>query len=233
MGRSLSLLATRSFARCDDSGRGLVPAARVAQSVLAALVMSASFQLSHLFPPHISSRADTYLAADETAGLLDEDTFEMEDTQVIHESDEKYGKLDTSRSPDLVAEATDDVGAPSSEVTKKRQSLSDIFTIVCAGFALISDGYQNNLMTMTNVVLKTEYKAQYTSRWSTQVSNALLVGEIIGQITIGLTCDYLGRKFAIVTTTLMIVIGGILATASSGATIYGMFWCVARDKKPK
>jgi MFS family permease len=39
-----------------------------------------------------------------------------------------------------------------------------------------------------------------------------------------LTCDYLGRKTAIVFTTLMIVIGGILATASHGVTINGMFW---------
>lgn len=39
-----------------------------------------------------------------------------------------------------------------------------------------------------------------------------------------LTCDYLGRKMAIVFTTLMIVIGGILATASHGVTIDGMFW---------
>jgi hypothetical protein len=31
-------------------------------------------------------------------------------------------------------------------VSKKKQSVSDIFTIICAGFALISDGYQNNLM---------------------------------------------------------------------------------------
>ena len=94
----------------------------------------------------------------------------------------------------------------------------------CSGFALISDGYQNNLMTMTNVVLKKEYKKQYTSAVSTRVSNALLVGEIIGQIVIGLTCDYLGRKVAIVTTTAMIVVGGILATASHGVTINGMFW---------
>ena len=94
----------------------------------------------------------------------------------------------------------------------------------CAGFALISDGYQNNLMTMTNVVLKKEYAKQYTSAVSTRVSNALLVGEIIGQLVIGLTCDYLGRKVAIVTTTAMIVIGGILATASHGVTINGMFW---------
>jgi MFS family permease len=80
------------------------------------------------------------------------------------------------------------------------------------------------LRTMTNVLLKKEYPLQYTSAVSTQVSNALLVGEIIGQITIGLVCDYLGRKVAIVTTTLMIVIGGILATASNGVTILGMFW---------
>lgn len=77
---------------------------------------------------------------------------------------------------------------------------------------------------MTNVVLKQEYKKQYTSYYSTGVSNALLVGEIIGQITIGLTCDYLGRKTAIILTTMMIVVGGILATASSGHTIEGMFW---------
>ena len=117
-----------------------------------------------------------------------------------------------------------DPAAPSKDVSSKRQSLSDLFTIFCAGFALISDGYQNNLMTMTNVVLKKEYAKQYTSAVSTRVSNALLVGEIIGQIVIGLTCDYLGRKMAIVTTTAMIVVGGILATASHGVTINGMFW---------
>lgn len=72
--------------------------------------------------------------------------------------------------------------------------------------------------------MQQEYPKEYTSTVSTRVSNALLVGEIIGQITIGLVCDYLGRKVAIVTTTLMIVIGGILATASHGVTINGMFW---------
>ncbi|KAF2237591.1 putative glycerophosphoinositol permease [Viridothelium virens] len=117
-----------------------------------------------------------------------------------------------------------DPNAPSTNVSSARQRLSDLFTIACAGFALISDGYQNNLMTMTNVVLKAEYPKAYTSAYSTQVSNALLVGEIVGQIVVGLTCDYLGRKVAIVTTTLMIVFGGILATASKGRTVDGMFW---------
>ncbi|UNI20521.1 Plasma membrane permease, mediates uptake of glycerophosphoinositol and glycerophosphocholine [Purpureocillium takamizusanense] len=106
----------------------------------------------------------------------------------------------------------------------KKQSLSDIFTIICAGFALISDGYQNNLMTMTNVLFKKAFSAEYTSAVSTRVSNALLVGEILGQVVVGLTCDYMGRKTAIVMTTLLIVVGGILATASHGATVDGMFW---------
>lgn len=38
---------------------------------------------------------------------------------------------------------------------------------------------------MTNVVFKLEYPKQYTAAVSTRVSNALLVGQIIGQITIG------------------------------------------------
>jgi MFS family permease len=73
-------------------------------------------------------------------------------------------------------------------------------------------------------LLKREYPKDYTSDVSTRVSNALLVGEIFGQVVIGLTCDYLGRKFTIITTTALIVIGGILATASNGVTVSGLFW---------
>jgi hypothetical protein len=76
-------------------------------------------------------------------------------------------------------------------------------------------------MTMVNVLLTKEYPKQYTAAVKTRVSNALLVGEVFGQISVGLTCDYLGRKFAIILTTFMIVVGGILATASSGTTIQG------------
>ena len=118
----------------------------------------------------------------------------------------------------------EDPSAPSKDVSPKRQRLSDIFTISAAGFALISDGYFNNLMTMVNVVLKAEYPKDYTSAVSTQVSNALLVGEILGQVAIGLTCDYMGRKAAIVITTVLIVVGGILSAAASGYTTLGMFW---------
>lgn len=84
-----------------------------------------------------------------------------------------------------VAVPSDDPAAPSQKVSSSRQRFSDLFTIFCAGFALISDGYQNSLMTMTNVTFAQLYGKKYTSALSTQVSNALLVGEIIGQLTIG------------------------------------------------
>lgn len=49
--------------------------------------------------------------------------------------------------PDVVAAASDTDRQPPAElVSARKQSWSDIFTIACAGFALISDGYQNNLM---------------------------------------------------------------------------------------
>jgi MFS family permease len=106
----------------------------------------------------------------------------------------------------------------------KKKSISDIFTIICCGVALMSDGYQNNLMTMLNAVFTKLYPAVYTSSLKTRVSNSLLVGEILGQVSIGLTCDYFGRKRAIVATTVLIVVGSALAAAAHGTTTLGMFW---------
>ncbi|KAK1922674.1 MFS general substrate transporter [Papiliotrema laurentii] len=106
----------------------------------------------------------------------------------------------------------------------QRVTRSDYFTLLASGFALVSDGYQNNLATVFNPIFKTLYKSSYTSAVQTRVSNSLLVGEIIGQVVVGLICDRVGRKTAMVGTTLLIVLGGILSTACHGATPAGMFW---------
>ncbi|KZP31225.1 MFS Git1p-like glycerophosphoinositol permease [Athelia psychrophila] len=107
-----------------------------------------------------------------------------------------------------------------------KESMSAYFTIAAAAFGLISDGYQNNLMTMSNVVFKKLYPTEYTSAVSTRVSNALLVGAILGQLGVGLVCDRLGRKVALVATTMFIVVGATLGTAAHGAngSVQGMFW---------
>lgn len=38
---------------------------------------------------------------------------------------------------------------------------------------------------MANVLFREEYKKIYTSAVSTRVSNALLVGEVLGQVIVG------------------------------------------------
>lgn len=51
-------------------------------------------------------------------------------------------------------------------------------------------------------------------------------GAVLGQIFVGLICDRVGRKVALVSTTLLIVIGAILGTAAHGAhgSAQGLFW---------
>lgn len=106
----------------------------------------------------------------------------------------------------------------------KKRSISDIFTIVCAGFALISDGYQNNVMTMMNTVFAKLYPKQYTTNMKTNVSNASLVGTIFGQVAIGVLSDRMNRKQSIVVATCFLVFGTILCAASHGKSAEGMFW---------
>lgn len=110
------------------------------------------------------------------------------------------------------------------EVSKEKKWIN-ILTIMAAGFALISDGYQNNVMSMLNKVFPKLYgKEYYSSEVSTRVSNASLVGTILGQVFIGAACDYMGRKWSILVATLFLVIGTILCAASHGSTVPGMFW---------
>ncbi|GAA5844145.1 hypothetical protein JCM5353_005567 [Sporobolomyces roseus] len=130
-----------------------------------------------------------------------------------HDSD---NKIKQSPSTDKGCVETTELAAVVEQSRKER--LSGIFTIICSGFALISDGLQNNIMTLTNVVFGQLYgKELYTAAYSTQVSNALTVGTILGQISIGLLCDYKGRKWGIVLSTICIVVGVILATAAHGS----------------
>lgn len=120
------------------------------------------------------------------------------------------------------------------ETTQRRvvkSSAKSIFAIVAAGVGLMCDGYQNNLMTATNVLFKQEYfddkgDPVYNGTLSTRVSNSLLVGEIIGMLAMGLICDFMGRKKSMIFTSVLMIVGGILATAAHGKTTTGMFWMI-------
>jgi MFS family permease len=76
------------------------------------------------------------------------------------------------------------------------------------------------------VIFKKLYPDIYTSTVSTRVSNALLVGDIIGMLAVGLICDRIDRKTALVGTTLVVILGTVLATAAHGThgSLPGLFW---------
>lgn len=57
-----------------------------------------------------------------------------------------------------------------------------------------------------------------------RLSNAFLIGMIIGMLLFGVVVDQLGRKTGAVATTTLLVVGIALSAAASGTDPTGMFW---------
>lgn len=59
-------------------------------------------------------------------------------------------------------------------------------------------------------------------------SDCHFLGAIIGQVFVGLICDRIGRKVALIATTALIIIGATIGTAAHGANgnVQGLFWCL-------
>lgn len=79
--------------------------------------------------------------------------------------------------------------------------------------ANLSDGFQQNLASSTNVVMNHLLGTKvYTSAWQTQISNSLLVGSVIGIVVLGYTSDKFSRKFGMLLTSSLVIIGSLLST---------------------
>lgn len=84
--------------------------------------------------------------------------------------------------------------ADSSDQKRFSQKLSLIF----ASIALGSDGYQANVIGAVESCLSKIYGSKLLGNGlSTRVSNAMLIGDIVGQVGFGVIIDRLGRKFGI------------------------------------
>lgn len=127
-----------------------------------------------------------------------------------HQDDESFKN-------DTVINATD-VQLP----TKSR--MSAITTILTSGLALFSDGYNAQIIGYMNPVFAKLYPDSFSSSIKTRLSNAFLIGEVLGMLFFGYAIDRLGRRTGIVFATLFLVLGIILATAAHGKTELGMFW---------
>ncbi|KIV82677.1 hypothetical protein PV11_04771 [Exophiala sideris] len=101
---------------------------------------------------------------------------------------------------------------------------ANILTVIISGCALWSDGYNAQIIGYMNLIFAKLYPDAISSSIKTRLSNSFLIGEIFGMLCFGFGIDRFGRRNGIIFATLTLVIGLVLATASSGKTHLGMFW---------
>ncbi|ORX47446.1 MFS general substrate transporter [Hesseltinella vesiculosa] len=108
------------------------------------------------------------------------------------------------------------------------KTLSDRLSLIFASIALLSDGYQANIIGAVKLCLEEIYGSSVlkTNQMGTRISNALLIGNIVGMIAFGLIIDRLGRKFGIVLCTLIVCLGIILATAAKSDNPTTILWLI-------
>jgi MFS family permease len=103
-----------------------------------------------------------------------------------------------------------DNGTRSDEARRKTGS---IITIVGSALANLSNGYQQSLASSTNVIFNHLLgKKVYTSSRQTRISNAALVGSVIGILVFCYTSDRFSRKGGMLVTSFLVVVGSLVAT---------------------
>lgn len=74
------------------------------------------------------------------------------------------------------------------------------------------------------LLLAVLYPEALTDAIYTRLSNAFLIGMIIGMLFFGVVVDQLGRKTGAMATTALLVLGIVLSAATSGTSTEGMLW---------
>ncbi|KAE9376913.1 MFS general substrate transporter [Stipitochalara longipes BDJ] len=112
----------------------------------------------------------------------------------------------------VASDSLSDLEADSASSIAARQP-GTLWTIIGCALANFLDGYQQSLASSTNVVFNHILGTKiYTSSIQTRISNALLVGSVIGIVALGYTSDKFSRKGGMLLTSFLVVIGSLLAT---------------------
>ncbi|KUI54521.1 putative metabolite transport protein GIT1 [Cytospora mali] len=119
-----------------------------------------------------------------------------------------------------------DVEVGATEETEKTyySKLSVWLMVLFSGLAIGSDGYNAAVIGNVELLLASLYPEALTDSIYTRLSNAFLIGMIIGMLFFGVVVDQLGRKTGAVATTTLLVLGIVLSAAASGTSPTGMFW---------
>ncbi|TQN73108.1 Glycerophosphodiester transporter GIT2 [Colletotrichum shisoi] len=129
---------------------------------------------------------------------------------------------DEKKSSGKVGEQVDILEA---EPQKAYYSSASVWLMVLfSGLAIGSDGYNAAVIGNVELLLAVLYPDDLTTAIYQRLSNAFLIGMIVGMILFGVVSDQLGRKTGAIATTILLVLGISLSTAANGTTTAGMFW---------
>ncbi|KAF5621985.1 metabolite transport GIT1 [Fusarium sp. NRRL 52700] len=131
---------------------------------------------------------------------------ELDDTKKVKDQDVQDVEVGDVRKPDLYSK------------------VSVYLTMVFSGLALGSDGYNASVIGNLELLFATLYPEALTSTMQSRLSNAFLIGMIVGMIGFGVVVDQLGRKTGAVMTTLILLLGIALSAGASGLTTTGLMW---------
>lgn len=138
------------------------------------------------------------------------------------EVDEKNAQV--SKTPTTNLESVED---PENIVMQEGQAvyskLSVTLTVIFSGLAIGSDGFNASIIGNLSLIFGVLYPDLSTVTYS-RLSNAFLIGMIVGMLGFGYISDRLGRRSGAVLTTLLLVLGIALSAASNGTNQSGMFW---------
>lgn len=101
---------------------------------------------------------------------------------------------------------------PENSAANRNRKFGTIVTIVGSALANLSDGFQQHLASATNVIFKHLLGNAYTSEAQTRISNALLVGSVIGILVFGYAADKFNRKSGMLVTSALVIIGSLMST---------------------
>jgi len=101
--------------------------------------------------------------------------------------------------------------------------LSVTLMVIFSGLAIGSDGFNASIIGNLSLIFGVIYPDLSTVMYS-RLSNAFIIGMIVGMLGFGYISDRLGRKSGAVLTTFILVTGIALSAASSGKDQLGMFW---------
>ncbi|CAK4031167.1 major facilitator superfamily transporter [Lecanosticta acicola] len=113
---------------------------------------------------------------------------------------------------------------PGGDEKPRYSKLSVWLMVLYSGLAIGSDGYNAAVIGNVELLLAVLYPDALTDSMYSRLSNAFLIGMIVGMLLFGGIVDQLGRKTGAVATTLLLVLGIALSAGASGTTPNGMLW---------